>query len=170
MSQHKDIVVTKTARVIRPPDYPRINGPVIFLAGPIQGAPDWQSGAIEFLKYDPNINIASPRTYTDLKTDNTDWKHYYLNRAGRNGVILFWLAREEEHFCERAYAQTSRFELGRHFGLALCRKKVNIVVGIEPGFLNEHYLRKTISKLAPSIAIFGAFDKTCLKALELARK
>lgn len=48
-------------RIILVPDYVDVKGPLIFLGGPIQGAPDWQSRAIEHIqKSAPDINIASP--------------------------------------------------------------------------------------------------------------
>ncbi len=48
--------------VFQPPEIAEVDGPLIFLAGPIQGAPDWQSEAISIIHdIDPAIAIASPR-------------------------------------------------------------------------------------------------------------
>jgi hypothetical protein len=35
--------------LILPPQYVTVEGPLVFLAGPIQGAPDWQREAIALL-------------------------------------------------------------------------------------------------------------------------
>src|SRR4051794_6081840 len=105
--------------LLLPPDYREVTGPVVFLAGPIQGTPPWQTPATALLHAAaPNLHIASPRrpAFDDLDTTGynarVDWETHHLRRAASNGVILFWLAREEDHRCDRAYAQTTRFELG----------------------------------------------------------
>lgn len=115
------------------PERPTVEGPLIFLAGPIQGAPLWQTEAISMIRtYSTTVHIASPRRrklerlikptasfaarFTEsfvgeMYIEQVDWETRYLNRAAENGCILFWLAKEENHICTRAYAQTSRFEL-----------------------------------------------------------
>src|ERR1051326_8779002 len=90
---------------------------VLFLAGPIQGTGDWQAEARKIIHAKrPDVLVASPRRdYVPGTFDygqQVDWETYHLRLAAANGVILFWLAREEEHIPSRAYAQTSRFELG----------------------------------------------------------
>ncbi|MEO2088207.1 MAG: nucleoside 2-deoxyribosyltransferase domain-containing protein, partial [Gemmataceae bacterium] len=104
------------SRVILPPHYPDPAGPVVFLAGPIQGAPPWQADAIRHLhELLPELHVANPRRgYSPGEFDyaaQVDWETHHLRRAAAGGVILFWLAKEHTHFCERAYAQTTRFEL-----------------------------------------------------------
>ena len=61
--------------------------------------------------------------------------------AAASGAIVFWLAKEKEglHNCSRAYAQTSRFELGMFL-------HASPIVGIEPGFSGEEYLTYTLKK------------------------
>ena len=57
--------------ILLPPTYQDITGPVIFLAGPIQGAPLWQDQAITLLStMAPHIHIASPRRG---KAPQFDW-------------------------------------------------------------------------------------------------
>ena len=74
---------------------------IIFLAGPIQGAPDWQAEAISvFTSLKPDITIASPRreTFEGVSYDEqVDWETENLRKAGRSGVIMFWLAKEQIH-------------------------------------------------------------------------
>lgn len=47
--------------VIIPNRYVKVVDPLIFLAGPIRGAPNWQDEAIFILTRSPQITIASPR-------------------------------------------------------------------------------------------------------------
>ncbi|AMV27610.1 hypothetical protein VT84_24625 [Gemmata sp. SH-PL17] len=102
--------------VLLPPTITPIDGPLVFLAGPIQGAPDWQSEAIRwFAEHAPTISVASPRRPGPrISSDyvaQVDWETHHLRRAAGHGVILFWLACEAVNVPGRVYAQTSRFEL-----------------------------------------------------------
>lgn len=161
-------------KILIPPKYEDISGPLIFLAGPIQGAPDWQKEAIEILKnLTPDIHIASPRRSIESRGqfsekdyhEQVEWEHHYLDYAAKHGVILFWLAKETENIPGRAYAQTTRFELGE----AVARHYINgvkVAVGIEKGFSNERYLRKTIMAKAPDIPLSDSLENTCKNALK----
>lgn len=132
-------------KVLTPPTYEDVKGPVIFLAGPIQGVVPWQDRAIEhFTKLGLKATIANPRrsdeTWHYQFDIQVDWETYYLDRASKEGVILFWLAKETDHSCERAYAQTTRFELAEW----LTKYKVkpfNLCLGIEEGFTGARYIR-----------------------------
>src|SRR3989338_9255350 len=115
-------IVWSMGKVLLPSVIVEVEGPVVFLAGPIQGAPDWLEEAARILsEFEPALTVASPRALPNEyeKFDEAhyraqvDWETHYLRRAAREGVIMFWLAKEKTHIHERAYAQTSRFEIGR---------------------------------------------------------
>src|SRR4029077_2621862 len=130
-----------------PPEIKTVSGPVVFLAGPIQGAASWQDEAINYFKSsESKFIIANPRrsdeTWKFQYNLQVDWETYYLERAGEEGVILFWLSKETVHSCERAYAQTTRFELAewlQKFKTGGCK---HLVLGIEPGFTGDKYIRR----------------------------
>ncbi|MDP3770107.1 MAG: nucleoside 2-deoxyribosyltransferase domain-containing protein [bacterium] len=157
--------------VIIPPTIVKLHEqPLVFLAGPIKGAADWQQEAITYIQpLNPHLLIANPRRPLNIDGDFTeemyreqvDWETHHLRHAGKWGVVLFWLARESTHFCNRAYAQTTRFELGewkeRH-----CRDNVKLVVGIEKGFTNEDYIRRRLSQDCPRIHVFDSLEHVCL--------
>jgi hypothetical protein len=158
------------------PDRNDAEGPMIFLAGPIQGAADWQSGTVRSIREASGaVHIASPRRSDkelgefsdDMYNEQVDWEHHYLARAMRHGVIMFWLAREAEHVCDRVYAQTTRFELGevvalhRTFG-------VHVVIGFDEGFSNTRYLRRTIARKTPGIVMVDSLDAAWRAALDIA--
>lgn len=155
------------------PEYGDVPGPLIFLAGPIQGAADWQKRAIELLAPHPGVNIASPRRPLSAEdfseadyNAQVDWEHHHLARAAENGAILFWLAKESVHDCGRAYAQTTRFELGE--AVTLCRLRgAKVVIGIEEGFTNARYIRRTLAKKAPAIPMCSTLEEACEQALRL---
>lgn len=147
---------------------------MIFLAGPIQGAVDWQKEAHQVIsKLNPNITVVSPRRQDfEEKHDfdvQVDWETYYLNQTGQSGVILFWLAKENNHVSGRSYAQTTRWELAtwkeRHK-----TQGAKVVVGIEDGFTGERYIRRMMSKENPDIPIYRTLRQTCRAALELLGK
>ncbi len=162
------------ADILLPTTYKDIEGPLIFLAGPIQDAPDWQQEAIRLIREREKIHIASPKRPIKIEGDlvgaeydaQVEWEHHHLNYAGKYGTILFWLAKPISHTPGRAYAQTTRFELGwsvaRHY-----LEGIKVVVGIEDGFSNARYLKKTIASIAPGIPLCSSLEETCIKALHL---
>lgn len=167
-------------RIIFPPQYTNIDAPLIFLAWPIQGAYDWQSKAIEIITNKaPELYIASPRRNlraeyskgdftAEMYNEQVDWETFHLRKAGENGVVLFWLAKEFEHRCNRAYAQTTRFELAE-WKMRHERDKAKIAIGIEEGFTNAKYIRRRFSQDCPEIVIRSTLEETCGDAIYLAR-
>jgi hypothetical protein len=120
---------------------------------------------------DHRLNIASPRRIDAWSAGNdyneqVDWETHHLRQAAREGVILFWLAREAEHRCDRAYAQTTRFELAewqtRHQ-----RDGTRLVVGIEEGFSGAKYIRRRLGQDAPRIPIYDSLAQTCQAVVQL---
>ena len=165
-------------RVLLPPEYQPVTEPLLFLAGPIKGAADWQSQAIAYLHgLEPTLTIASPRTVSatdaysstfseDQYIAQAEWEHHHLEHARRHGVILFWFAPEAEHFCNRAYAQTTRVE----FGDALCNAsqgQAKIVVGGVPEYPGYRYAHWRLKRLLPEVQFFATLEETCLAALTL---
>ena len=162
-------------QILYPPNIIEISGGVIFLAGPIQGANRWQEEAIKIIQeLDDAPNIACPRRPTLIKKEfgkvdyeaQVDWETHYLRKAGLSGVVMFWLAKEFEHICTRAYAQTSRFELGE-WKMRHERDAVKLVVGIEPGFTNESYIRRRLGQDCPNITICASLQETCGQVTKL---
>lgn len=159
-----------------PPDDHHGAEPLIFLAGPIQGGPDWQAEAVAHIQdLDAAMPIASPRRLTRSRGEfdaamyheQVTWEHRHLEIAATNGVILFWLAREAEHRCDRAYAQTTRLELGIALGWHQFRGS-RVVVGIEEGFSNARYIRHTLKSKYPGIPLLGDLKETCAAAVRAA--
>jgi len=159
--------------ILYPPAIQEITGPIVFLAGPIQGAPDWQAKAITYFQsHAPDLHLASPRKEYLEGTFNyaqqVDWESHYLKQAADHGVVLFYLAKEAIEVPGRAYAQTSRFELGewttKHqwWGSKL-------VIGIEEGFSNARYIKRRLSQDAPNISILANLADTCQAAIELVK-
>lgn len=158
--------------ILLPPTVVPIDGPVVFLAGPIKGAADWQSEAIALLaRLAPNIHVACPRRVDRSSefdyTDQVDWETHYLRRAATTGVILFWLAREIEQHPGRAYAQTTRFELAE-WKMRHERDGAKLVVGIEEGFTGARYIRHRFGQDCPAIPLVASLEETCRIAAALA--
>ncbi len=157
------------------------NRPLVFLAGPILGAEDWQSKAIETLHAaDPNIVIANPRRANWEKDDiqfgvQILWETSHLRLASVYGVIMFWLAKETVHIPERAFAQTSRFELAEWITHYKYRKQLNpdrplkVVLGIDNDFPGRRYLLTRIFDDCPEFIIATTLEETCKIVLENVR-
>lgn len=165
-----------TGQVLRPPgyDYGKLEGPLLFLAGPIQGAPDWQTLAIRHVQTTaPSLHVASPRReYPPGSFEygaQVDWETVHLGIAARTGAIMFWLAAEREHVPGRAYAQTSRWELAEwkaryEYG------DVRLVVGIEKGFSGERYIRRRLAQDCPDVPVCEYLLEACNLAITEARR
>lgn len=156
-----------------------VEGPMVFLAGPIQGAVSWHDDAIRILqRLDATLHIASPRRPwaperefpPEMYAEQVDWETRHLGRAARCGAVLFWLAaeRKEHHRCDRAYAQTTRFELAewkeRHR-----RGEAKLALGIEPGFTGARYLRRRLAQECPALPIRETLEETCRDAVAACR-
>lgn len=157
--------------VLTAPEYQELSGPVVFLAGPIQGAPDWQAEAItRFGELAPSLHVASPRReYLPgefVYEAQVDWETHYLRRAAEDGVILFWLAAETDHHPERAYAQTTRGELFE-WKVRAERDGVLLVVGIEEGFSGAKYVRHRFRQDCPEVPILSSLEDTCREVVGL---
>lgn len=147
-------------------------GPYVFLAGPIQfGGQAWQERAIALL-HDGDFCIANPRRpgFEALSdkghAEQVDWETDMLRRAGDTGVVLFWLAAERHHRCDRAHAQTTRFELAEWKE----RHRVDgarLVVGIEEGFTGARYIRRRFTQDCPRVPLASSLEEACAHVLRL---
>jgi len=156
---------------IQPPEIVEIDRPVIFLAGPIQGADDWQSQAEKNIhELNPNIIVASPRfNYpegTFVYEKQVDWETHFLNEAGRAGVIAFWLAAQDYETSGRSYAQTTRFELAE-WKMRHQYEGVKMIVGIEEGFGNARYIRRRFGQDVSDVPIVDTLEDLCGGAVEM---
>lgn len=168
------IILTMERRLYTPVEYIQneMTRPVIFLAGPIQMAQDWQKEAFEIIKkLNRRVIIASPkREYKAEDFDygkQVDWETFHLRRAASKGTIMFWLPKESYKINGRAYVQTSRIELGE-WKVRHERDGTKLTVGIEPGFSGEKYIRRRFGQDCPEVPIFDNLADTCYSAVELA--
>jgi hypothetical protein len=81
-----------------------------------------------------------------------------LNKASKNGVIVFWLAKEIEKICGRSYAQTTRFEIGEWFSKGQSIDGFNIIVGAENGFNGLKYIYKKFKDSYPGFKLNTNID------------
>jgi hypothetical protein len=154
--------------VLSPPTVIEFTGPVVFLAGPIRGAPDWQADAVRLLhSLAPGLHVANPRrVYPPGTFDHAaqvDWETHHLRRAGADGVILFWLADEAAHDCTRAYAQTTRFELAE-WKVRHERDGAKLVVGVGDRFTGARYIRRRFAQDCPAVPVVASLDEACRAA------
>lgn len=136
---------------------------MVFLAGPIQGAQLWQAAAGVVLDR-AGLIVASPRrsdTPPDFE-EQVAWETRWLNRAAWYGRILFYLDAEHEHDCTRAYAQTTRFELGEW----IAKKSSCVVIGAHPSFPGLKYIKSRLAKDYPWVPYFESLDETCKNVID----
>jgi len=147
---------TDSERLLTPPKWTGVDEslPVVFVAGPIQGAPDFQTPlARSLIRKHPDLFVASPRRLVIDEKFNYDeqvfWEQANLGRAAFNGVSVFWLAAQDHSLpyeVNRSYAQTTRFEFGQVIGRKTENPSIRIQLGIDPEYSakgggSERYFR-----------------------------
>ncbi len=158
--------------------------PAVFLAGPIQGARDWQADAIALLDgvdadvFSPRSLGAVPEYYVQV-----EWERVHLRRAGRRGVVMFWLCKPEPLSWRkrlrvlasgepsRPHAQTSRLELGWELARNVMADPADeargaVVVGMEPGFSNERFIERMVVEEARRGPVHRTLEATCAAVRE----
>lgn len=149
--------------------------PVVFLAGPIQQAGDWQDqAALLFEEAGFPLLVANPRRDLVLEADldpadyerQVNWESRWLGEAARRGVILFWMARGAEERSGRAYAQTTRFELAEWVTRAQYEEGIKIVAGAEQGFSGRRYIAKRLAELERPVPVLPSLEETVACAIE----
>ena len=196
--------------LLTPPGLVRIpsEAPYVFLMGPIQGTSDWQNPTAQwFLEKIPNAYVASPRSEmwsqemskrekNNLYQEQLDWEHYNIEEAllrmlRRNrgaGSVVVWCAREEVHIPNRAYAQTTRFEIANLLGFMnalrntlpftggwfLGGSKVSerehlkgIHIGADEAFPGRRYLQLTLANFQQPL--YSSLEETRNEALKYLR-
>ena len=159
-----------------------IAGPLVFLAGPIREAPNWQDYAATFLlSKEPDLTVASPRRGKRnpifrylLEGDENhfsrqrEWERHYLDLASKRGAILFWLPGETLHECSKAYGAMTRLELGQVMTASRIVDFVNFCVGSDGEFSELNTIKYDLSLDAPDKFVFNTLEETCREALRLA--
>jgi calcineurin-like phosphoesterase family protein len=116
----------------------------VFLAGPIQGAPEWQ---FTLPSYDnpvfDDVVWISPRRDDKLLNDfnHTEQVQWETDALRMSNIILFWIPKSSEDIDGRSYAQTTRFELGEN----IARGK-NIIIGAYDEFPGRLYFEYKTTK------------------------
>ena len=170
-------------RLILPKNKVEVDGPLIFLAGPIRGAPSWQDDAIEYIHArDPAIHVASPRRDTSdhiaaeaLLSDvhfprQLDWERHYLEYASEKGAILFWLPLAKEATPGKTYARDTRGELGEWRGRSVYNPHIRLAIGGEAEFDGLDVMRRCYEDVIPGFQLYATLEETCDAALRLASK
>lgn len=152
-------------KVFYPPkDYSR-GKPLIFLAGPVQGAPNWQSKVIAWFKTNYPVDIACPKWHGDYESQHR-WETTHLEKAALRGCVMFWLANFEYETPRRSFELA---EWVTKYSMSIYN--INIVIGIEPGFSNEQYIRRRVSALSRNeIDIYDDLENTCAAAAKKVKK
>jgi hypothetical protein len=165
--------IVSNVRIITPPEITEVTTAILFLNGPIQGAPDWQADAVDAIRSQPpdhELTIASPRkAYLDgtfIYEKQVDWETHYRSRCHKIGVNLFWLAAQTTDTPGRSYAQTTRVELGETMTEHIYTG-AKMVVGIEQGFSNARYIRRRLAQSCPGVLVVDSLDDTCTEAVRL---
>lgn len=165
--------------IIPPNQITESENPVVFLAGPVQGARNWQArvGADLLSQSLTDITVVSPRgnpplyaptSYWMSEGLQTPWEKHHLKLARDQGVLAVWMAEQIYETPGRVYAQTSRIEFGRIAGWLDYNPAISFVFGVDPKYKggNQTYMEEVCGDLNIQIARnFGAFTTQILERL-----
>jgi hypothetical protein len=127
--------------------------PLVFLEGPVQGSPDWQTPlAHRLLDRIPNLAVASPRpikehednlTSKDAVTKELASDHQVAyefiarQQTFKFGVTALWWAAQDlslPYKEGRRYAKTTHVENGELWGWIAAHEEYGFVTGFDPNF------------------------------------
>lgn len=138
---------------------------IVFLAGPIKGAPDWQAQAIKDLA-DLDVYVANPRRENVINFNldlQVNWESRFLAAAD---VIMFWIPPKVADVPGRDYAQTSRFELAEWMAKTYFNHtRKQVVVGIDNTFFGKSYIVKRLE--AENVSVYSTYTETLNKVRSL---
>jgi len=159
-----------TVQVLRAPEQYKVStfeenqDIVVFLAGPIQGA-NWHENFLEKIqeglknvKTNKNIILVCPKRLGEFSKkdfvyeEQVNWESEYLEKASKQGIIVFWLAKEVEKIEGRSFAQTTRWEISEWWTKSQ-QKYVKIIVGADKGFEGQRYITYKFKLTNPDFEI-----------------
>ena len=142
--------------------------PLAFLAGPVQGAPDWQTPmAQRIFEARPDVAAASPRRRSEDEASfapeqQVQWEHESLLRARRFGTVGIWWAAQDltdsSYRQGRAYAQTTRIEEGMTFGWHEFRPGFMPIIGFDPEYGANGGGSESYSRIMANILHIPVYD------------
>lgn len=143
--------------------------PLMFLAGPIQGAPNWQKEITDFVKSRTlKLDVANPRRAVKPEgifnyEEQVEWETTYLNLSD---VIIFCIPKSIEDIEGRVYAQTTRFELGEWLSKASRLRNKKIIVWIDKDIPLYRYCKTKILTEYETCAIWCESYRELLYKIE----
>jgi hypothetical protein len=149
-------------RLLTPPGWTSVdeNVPVVFIAGPIQGAPDFQTPfAHRMIAAHPHLVVASPRRLEIDKNFNYDkqvkWEQANLGRAAFNGIQAFWLEPRDHSLPYeegRPYGKTTFGEFNQFYMRKMLRPETRGMLGIHPDYTASGGISERYTRLLAEIA------------------
>ncbi len=170
--------------LLEPRSYHQVSGaPVIFLAGPIHGAPAWQPAAFDMIReIAGDIVVASPRRFHSVehyrfKQPDTlryfprqrPWERYLMDLAGRQGCVLFWLPRPRRATGWNGLRRDKRFELGMWAARYSANPGLGLCVGTDGGFPTIHTIAWDLEHEMPGRTLHRTLEATVREAIAIAR-
>lgn len=133
---------------------PDLNAKTLFLAGPIQGAPDWHK-EVEKELFDKNVILFSPKREDDMNFDyneQVDWETAHLITSD---ILVFYLAKEKTPIPGRSYAQTTRFEIAENLARILYTGvNQKVIIFCDPKFHGGTYIKEKVETYYKDFASF----------------
>jgi hypothetical protein len=129
----------------------------LFLAGGINGCPDWQSYVISKLRHLEDLIIFNPRrdvydlTDKSIEQEQISWEHAHLTLSD---VKMFWFAKE-------TLQPISLYELGRYVNSVPSSSKSIVFLGVHPKYprKNDVYIQTSLDRPDIRMRIATSLDE-----------
>ncbi len=176
-------------KIILPKTHAKPEFPLIYLAGPIRSAPEWQDKAIELLlSVMPDCTVANPRRYVSktlqeyvAKCDNAffprqrAWERHYMEIAAteREGgktksALLFYLPAEEKQDRDKVYGHMTQYELGEWITRYELNPKTSMVIGADQRYPELGTVTYDISSRT-NLTILNGLEETVREAARIVK-
>ena len=124
--------------IVRPPHSFSENGKVVYLAGPLKSAPNWQKEACDYFERSASgLHIINPRWESlPLDFDAEDqfqWEYFHQCLALERGCVMFWFPANMKNRRPFAYGGKALIDLGEIVAQTRLNKG-RIYIGMEPGW------------------------------------
>ena len=174
-----------TMILLEPRSYQQISGaPVIFLAGPMHGAPAWQPRAFDLIReLTDDVVVGSPRRFHSVehyrfKQPDTlryfprqrPWERYLMDLAGRQGCVMFWLPGPAGPLDGMVYGATTRFELGMWAARYAANPSLGLCVGTDGEFPTVHTIAWDLEHEMHGRTLHRSLEATVREAVNIARE
>lgn len=161
-----------------------LEGSLVYLAGPINGAPRWRDKVIKYFfgfegdlggeivaisperRLDDSLNGYVLKNGGRLFIRQWEWERFYAKKIlGSKGVVMFWFPGSAENVDN--YGEKAKEEFGVWIQRYLSQRAFELCVGSDGNFPGWEVIRHYLAVHAPEVSPKTTLIDTCKEALRV---